>query len=344
MHAHVTIIGLDRLGTSFGLALKRYQNQRGAEHTFTIVGSDPRGFAMKTAQKMDAVDNFHRALLKASENADLIIMNAPFSDVEEMYRRLGPELKPGAVILDMSTLKMPVIDWAQRYLSHNDAGEPLAYMVGITPMVNANALYKGDLTVEGAQEDLFDDVDILIAPSTDTPSEALALTEDVVRLVGGKPRFMDPLEHDGLIAASEELPALLGAVLFYMLKQTDGWMELRRMVNPTLALATQNLRYQRPDDLFALFIHNRDNLARHLEGLIGVLDQVRDSLVSGEEGAEELEGFLEVVQKTWEQWDIKRHSGKWEDAKDLELLPGPFGSASGFLSMRRRGKDEDDED
>ena len=52
MHVNVAIIGLDRLGTSFGLALKRYQSQSKAQHSFTIIGSDPTAFPMKTAQKM----------------------------------------------------------------------------------------------------------------------------------------------------------------------------------------------------------------------------------------------------------------------------------------------------
>jgi hypothetical protein len=164
MHVNVTIIGLDRLGTSFGLALKRYQSDPKAQHTFTIIGSDTKAYAMKSAEKMKAVDNFHRAVLKASTNADLLLVNVPFGAAEDLYARLGPELKPGAVVLDTSLLKLPMIDYATQYFPKNSAGEPAAYLVGITPIVNARALYSGEQDVEGARADLFDEGDVLLAP------------------------------------------------------------------------------------------------------------------------------------------------------------------------------------
>jgi prephenate dehydrogenase len=281
MHVNVTIIGLDRLGTSFGLALKRYENQSKADHTFTIIGSDQTAHPMKTAHKMGAVDNFNRSVSKAIANADLIIVNTSFSELENLYARMGPELKPGAVVLDTAQLKQPVIQWAASYFPTNDQGAPLAYLVGITPVININGLYSGDLSVEAARADLFDEAEFIITPDIKCPSEAIQLAEDFTRLMGGRPRFMDPIEHDGLAAATEQLPTLLGTALFYALQQSEGWMELRRMVNPTLALAMQALRHMSREDLFALFIHNRENLARHLEGLIGMLDQVRDALIGG---------------------------------------------------------------
>src|SRR3990172_2498704 len=121
MQVNVAIIGLDRLGASFGLALKRSQDQPKADHHFTIIGCDPKGEAMKTAHKLGAVDNFNRALLKAIEGADLIIANVPSGSAEELYARLGPELKPGTVVLDTSILKQPVIEWAARSFPTNAA-------------------------------------------------------------------------------------------------------------------------------------------------------------------------------------------------------------------------------
>lgn len=354
MHVNVTIVGLDRVSASVGLALKRYQDRPGAQHSFTIIGNDPKAAPMKTAQKIGAVDNFHRALLKATDNADLIVLNPPFHRLEETFTRLGPELKPGAVVLDLSQLKQPGIELARQHFPTNDRGEALAYLVGVTPVVSAGALFHAGVEVEDADAALFDKAECLLTPDSRCPSEAISLAEDIVRLLGGKTRFMDPAEHDGLMAATEQLPALLGAVLFFTLMRSEGWVELRRMVNPTLALATQSLRHQSPDDLRSLFAHNRDTLAYHLETLIGVLDQVRDLLVD-EEGAdpdgEQLAALLALVGNEWEKWDMKRHSGKWEDAPDpreMGPLPGPLGAIGSVLSPLRRvqnGKSQrDDED
>jgi len=342
MHVNVSIIGLDRISTSFALALKRYQSQPKARHTFTIIGNDIRAQPMKDAHKLGAVDNFDRKLLKATENADLIVIKNSPSMLEETYERLGPTLKPGAVVLDMGHLKTASIALAGQHFPTNEQGAQLAYLVGMTPIINASGLYTGDIEASAATPNLFDQAEILLTPNPQCPSEAIALAEDIVGLIGGVPRFMDPDEHDGLIAATESLPVLLGASLFYALQQSEGWMELRRMVNPTLALSFQSLRYLTPVDLLAAFSENRENLARHLGSVIDVLDELHDALINDD--SEKLEAFLSVVGKEWEKWDVKRHSGKWEEVAKFETLPGPLGSIGGFLTMRRTKDEDEDED
>lgn len=343
MHVNVAIVGLDRTSASLGLALKRYQKQPDAQHSFNVIGSDARGTAMKAAHKLGAVDNYHRQLLKAADDANLIVLNTPISRAEETFSRLGPAIKPGAVVLDLSELKASSIEWAGRTFPKNESGQLLAYLVGITPMINVAALYSGEMDAEHARDDLFDGGEVLIMPDASCPSEAIALAEDIVRLAGGKPRFMDPHEHDGLIAATEELPALLGTALFYMLSQSEGWTELRRMINPTLALATHTLRTRSPQDQRTLFTHNRDNIARHLESLIGVLDQVRDLLTENFD-EEALDVLLTRTQNEWDRWDVKRHSGEWDERSQVDSMPGPLGSFGGFLTLNRRKNNDDKTD
>ena len=338
MHVNVAIIGMDRLGASFGLALKRYQTTSKGQHTFTIIGSDPRAQPMKAANKMGATDNFNRAVLKATANADLLIVNPPFGAAEDLYAQFGPELKRGAVVLDTSLLKVPIFNYASEFFPKDAQGNPVAYVVGITPIVNAKALYSGELEVEGARADLFDEAEVLVMPDTKTPSEAIQLAEDIIGLIGGKTRFMDPAEHDGLIAATELLPSLLGTATFYMLTQSEGWKELRRMINPTMALAMQGLRTQRPEDLNGLLKHNSSNIAR-----IGVLNQLREALVAGDEDT--VEAFVSKAMSEWDKWDVKRFSGQWEDGRAaIDSVSGPLGSIGGMLGMRRRRRDEEDDD
>ncbi len=342
MHVNVGIVGLNRISASLGLALKRYQQQPRAEHTFTILGSDREAHAMKTAQQIGAVDHFDRKLLKATENADVIFLNPSPAELEDTYARLGPSLKAGAVVLDLSELKTPSLRWAKQYFAKNASGKARAYLVGMTPIVSAEGLYVADHEVEAASADLLDGAEIILTPDPACPPEAIALAEDLVRLVGGTARFMDPLEHDGLLAATEQLPALLGTALFYTLHQSEGWTELRRMVNPPLAVATQQFRYTSPQDLQAIFTHNRQNIARHLENFIGVLEEIHGALETGDQ--DKLEAFLLRAQREWAAWDVKRHSGKWEQTPDVESVPGPLGGLGGLVGMGRKRKKDDDED
>jgi len=341
MHVTLSIIGLDRISTSFALALKRYQSQPKAQHTFTITGSDSSPQAMKAAEKVGAIDKSDRKPSKAVANAELVIVRCPPGSLTDIYAQFGPALKAGAVVLDLSDLKEPVIALARQHFPASERGVSLAYIVGVTPIVNASGLYVSETGPEAASADLLDGAECLVMPDTQCPSEAIRLAEDVIRLTGGVPRFMDPAEHDALTAATEQLPTLLGAALFYALQQSEGWPDLRRMVNPTLALAFQSLRTQTPNDLHVAFTHNRTNLTRHLDRVIGVLTELRAALAAGD--SDKLAAFLTLVGKEWEKWDGKRHSGKWEEAREIEKLPGPFASMGGFLTMPRKKK-EDDED
>ncbi|MBN1565893.1 MAG: prephenate dehydrogenase/arogenate dehydrogenase family protein [Anaerolineae bacterium] len=341
MHVNVAIIGLNRISASMGLALKRYQARPKAEHTFTIMGNDAIGQTMKDAEKIGAVDNFHRSISKAVQGANLIIINSPLGKLEDLYATLGPELAAGVVVLDMTPHKMPVIEWANQHFPTNSEGDKVAYVVGITPIVNVNGLYNANFDAAAASADLFDDAEFLITPDTKCPSEAITLAEDVIKLIGGRTRFMDPAEHDGLIAATEALPALLGVSTFYSLQQSEGWPELRRMVNPTLALMIQHFRHQNSQDMFTLLNNNRANLARHLDALIGTLDQVRAAL-HDDAGTEQIEALLSVAYSEWEKWDVKRYSGKWEESKAPEIRGGLMGGFLGFGGLRRN-KDEDED-
>ncbi|MCZ7540870.1 MAG: prephenate dehydrogenase/arogenate dehydrogenase family protein [Anaerolineae bacterium] len=341
MHVTLSIIGLDRISTSFALALKRYQSQPKAQHTFTITGSDSSPQAMKAAEKMSAIDKSDRKPSKAVANAELVIVRCPPGSLAEIYGQFGPALKPGAVVLDLSDLKEPSIALARQHFPANERGASLAFIVGVTPIVNVSGLYTGGTGPEAASADLLDEAECLVLPDTQCPSEAIRLAEDMIRLAGGVPRFMDPAEHDALTAATEQLPALLGAALFYALQQSEGWPDLRRMVNPTLALAFQSLRTQTPNDLHATFTHNRANLARHLDGVPGVLSELRAALASDD--SDKLAAFLALVGQEWEKWDGKRYSGKWDEGPQIEKLPGALAAMGGFLTMPRKRKEEDDD-
>jgi prephenate dehydrogenase len=343
MQVNVTIIGLDRLSASFGLAIKRYERKPKTEHQFIITGSDAKPSLLKAAEQIGAVDRTERAIDKALQNADMVIMNAPFGQLEAIYANIGPDLKPGTVVLDLALLKQPVMAWAERHFPKNDQGAPLAYLVGITPIVSYGALYDGGFDVEHARDDLFDDAEILIAPDPKCPGQAISLAEDIAGIVGGRPRFIDPAEHDGLIAATEALPAVLGAGLFYMFQKSEGWADLRRMVNPALALQIQNLRYQSDKDLLAFFTQNRVNLARRLQTLIDTLDDVRSALADPD-GDDRLEALLARVQAEWEKWDLKRQTGNWEGSLLPEATGGVMnGLMGGFLGGLGRRKPDQDE-
>lgn len=340
---NVTIIGLQRLGTSFGLALKRLMQTSGNKHEFVITGSDEEASTMKTAHQMGAVDQAIRDLISAVEKADLVYIAAPYGLTADIFEVIGPALKPGAVVMDTSPLKLASIDWAKKHFRRNKDGEPEAYLVGVTPIFNPDYLISAETSTEAARADLFDKGALIVSPSPDCPEEAVQLIAELADLLKVPVHFADPVEHDGIIAAMEGLPLLLQLGLFRHLSGSKAWADFQRFSNPTFSLATHRLGKETPQDLAALIHRNRDNTVRALEALIGTLDEIRDFLVSGDD-ASTIEAFSDAMER-YERWNKARYTNKWDDqpaAPDVQA-PNLLGGLGNMLMPfgKKRTKDGD---
>ena len=213
----VAILGLNRMSASVGLALRRYM-KKGGKYQFQIVGYDYASDAAKEAQKMGAIDRTERRVFEAAAGADIVVMAMSYEEVEETYKAIRPDLREGVVLLDFSPLKIPSLRWADHHLSDEH------HLVGATPIVNPRYLFVAENTVSRAEEDLFDDSAILLTPSVKCIKEAVDLAFNFSQILGSKPRFLDPLEHDTLLAQTSQVPRMLGTLLFYNLMQQDNGM------------------------------------------------------------------------------------------------------------------------
>ena len=110
--ATITIVGLGKRGSSVGLALKS------SELDFRVIGHDKEAEVAKQARTLGAVDSTPWNLIAACEPADVVILTIPFDQVQKTLMAVGPELRPGCVVLDTSPFKQPVIAWAARCLGY----------------------------------------------------------------------------------------------------------------------------------------------------------------------------------------------------------------------------------
>lgn len=337
----VAILGLERLGTSFGLALKRYMGNKDARHTFTVVGHDERGYNGKHAKREGAISSFERSAADAVAGAHVVLLASSYNRAELLYDAIGSSLQPGAVVLDASPLKRPAIDWAAKSLPEDP--ERAAYMVGFTPILNPEVLFEANTEIEQARATLFDNGTFILAPAANCPAEAVDLASEMARIVGAEVHFMDPDEHDGLMAAMEGVPAALAVGLFQTFMRSEGWDDMRRLTNPAFGMLTNQLRFQHPDALWALLHYNRENTARHLTSLIDTLTEMRDSLQSDAEGLE-IEAAVEQAAKQYEEWEGNRISNRWRAEADSGDLPetNVFSQMGGMLFGRRGRKQDDD--
>lgn len=335
----VGILGLGRIGASLGLALRRYSSEKNARHQFQVVGVDPRGSAQAAAEKLGAVERTSRSYAEAAENRDIVIIALPYADVGPAYREIGLSARPGSVVMDLSPYKTPSIKWAKDHLPDN------VYMVGVTAVVNPDYLFDGLDDTDHARADLFQQGSWLLMPAANAAKDAVELAADLSNILGATPHFMDPLEHDALISATEALPALLSLGYFMAVGQGKAWSDAQRITNPNFGRQTRYLEDTHPDDLRDLLLNSRQTIVPHLDTTIAALQALRTVIERGDRDA--LEAALIDSAHRYNDWIVKRRNGRWdEDTKAQSGLGASVmsGLMGDFLAKRLRGEKTKDED
>jgi prephenate dehydrogenase len=332
MAVQVTIIGLGQVGTSVGLALQKIKDQ------VMRVGNDRDPSISRQAEKLGAVDKVVYNLPASVEKADLIILAIPIDEVQETIQVIAQDLKPGSLLVDLSPVKGPVLQWAKELLPTPDR-----YFAALTPSQNPAYLLESGEGPENAHADLFQNSLMLIATLPGIDDSALDLATTLTQLLGATPLFIDPSEADGLIANSQVLPRLAAAALVNTTINQPGWREARKLAGRAYALATEPvLHFEESRQLGQSALLNSENTVRMINMLIEELLDMRDAIAR--QDADALKQRLTQARDGREQWLRERNKAEWEKQdgtseplpSNSELLGRLF--TGKFLGGQRRDK------
>jgi prephenate dehydrogenase len=327
---------MNRIGASVGLALRRYMEQ-GGSNTFTINGFDINAKTIDKARQMNIIDNGTRKVYETVTGCDLIVLAVSYEEVRSVYKNIAPDVRGGAVILDASPLKQPSMQWADEYLSDEQ------HVIGMTPIANPKYLFNSKNTIDEAAADYFDDSAILLTPSVTAIKEAVDLAFNFCQILGSKPRFLDPLEHDKLLMQTDGVPKLLGVALFYQLMTRDDWDDMQWFTNPAFGALTRPLFDLHPDALRDMLLNEHEVMARSLDEMITTLQQFRDMLRDNDRRA--IEGILAETSEAYEEWVNHRYRADWDsESKQKSASTGGGVMRSllgGTLTDRFFGGDDD---
>jgi prephenate dehydrogenase len=265
--SRIAIVGLGRIGSSIGLALKEKKGAR-----VEIVGHDKDHNAARSAHKSGCVDRTDWNLISACDGADLIVLSTPLTAIKSTLQALAAELKPGCVVTDTASLKVPVLNWAHELLP---AG---VHFVGGHPI-----LANQDVLQTGAE--LFAGAVYCLTPTTSAPPDAIQRASDLVEAVGAKPYYMDAAEHDGLIAAVEQLPLLMALALQDVVSASPSHREIAQLSGADFGSVTEPLaggvhgstadQAKATAEVCGL---NAANIARWLDAFLAKLSSLRESV------------------------------------------------------------------
>jgi prephenate dehydrogenase len=265
----IAIVGLGLLGASVGLGLQRETGD------FEIVGHDRDPETTGIARKQGAVHRTEWNLHRTCEGADMIILAVPLSELEVLLGQIAEDVKPGTLVMAVTSLMQPAIELAKKDLgghTHFVVGHPILSGIGGTLEPRA---------------DLFQEVTFALAPGFDTDPAAIQLAGDFVERLGATPFFVDPHEHDGIIAGVEQLPQVLAAALMSISSASAGWREARRMAGRQFAGATE--LGGSAEQLFSALRRNKDNLIYRIRQMEEELALWRGMLEDGSEPAQAAE-------------------------------------------------------
>ena len=209
----ISIIGLGLIGTSIGLALRSAKPKE-----LEIVGHDREPTAGRGAKGRGALNSLEWNLFKCIDGADMVIIATPALAIKEVMEQIGPHLPEDCVVTDTGSTKKQVLQWAKDVLPAN------VHFVGGHPMAG-----KEESGHEAADAALFKDATYCVLPSLQAPKWAVEAVISMVDMIGAKPYFIDPQEHDSYVAAVSHLPMALSAALVASTAQSPSWSEMARL-------------------------------------------------------------------------------------------------------------------
>lgn len=302
MPVKITIIGLGQIGASMGLALAVHKDK------VVTTGHDKEYSVEGRAKKLGAVDQTSHNLPNAVENADLVVLALPLTEIRDTFHYIAQDLRKDAVVVDTSPVKAQVAKWAQELLPES------AHYVGIVPAIGAKYLAMTETGLDSARADLFSKGIFLLSAPPGTPGEAVKLVSDFVELLGSIAILTDFVESDGLMASTHLLPQLLSAALLNATIGQPGWNDLRKTAGRNYFTATSTLTDSDGAEALGMAsVHDRENVVRALNAVITSLIDLRDDLEGNEDAFRKR---LDSARNGRVNWILERGKADWTKMPD----------------------------
>ena len=281
----VTILGLGIMGTSLGLALKQLKSPP------RVIGNDIQYDAAQQASKLKSIDRIERDPTVAVSGSDLVVVATPVGATSELLQTIAAALPDGCVVTDIGSTKREIVKQAEACLPSTVG------FIGGHPMTGPTSA-----GVDGPSASIYVGAVYCLTPTANTPPDAVKVVVSMVHEIGARPYFVDPSEHDGLVAGISHLPYLLSVALMKSIATEPGWREMSALAAGGFDTGTR-LSASGAAMFADVLATNGDNVARHLDRLMEELRSLKLKLLNGDPG---LRRDLEEAQKLRQQWDQQR--------------------------------------
>ena len=149
-------------------------------------------------KKLKLVDFASSNIEKTIKEADIIIVGIPVAAYQEVFEKICNNIKPGAIITDVGSVKKEVINSVKKYIPKNIdfvPGHPIAGTENSGPESGFAGLFKNGWCI--------------LTPNKNTSKNSVKIIQHMWQLVGMKVDIMDSNYHDEVLAITSHIPHII---------------------------------------------------------------------------------------------------------------------------------------
>lgn len=260
----ITIIGLGLIGGSVARAVHEKQLSE------TIVGCDENEVSLAFARKNGFVDIAFSDAAEAAKDADLVIIATPPATLEKIAKLIAPNLKKGAMVMDVASVKQPAIQ-------------------AIAPHLPAHAIFIPAHPIAGREQsgvragiaDLFVKKRVIITPEAPPEETTFQKINAFWQGMGARVEGMPAEIHDMLYGYMSHLPQAIAFCLKKPLGDFFTQTDEKPIYKSFLRIANST-----PEMWAEIFSLNKDNILAGLDRYIDVVSHVHRELKTAPESEE----------------------------------------------------------
>jgi prephenate dehydrogenase len=202
----LALFGVGLIGGSLARALKR------ASVCGEIVGVGRVHADLRRAVELGFIDRDETDVGRAVEGADLVVVATPIGAMRGVFERISGHLAIGAVVTDVGSAKMSVIDDARAAF-----GDAFPRFVPGHPIAGTEK--SG---VEAGFADLYRGQRVILTPTEWTDAAAVERVRQMWEITGAVVETMTAERHDEILAYTSHLPHMVAYALVDVLAGLDG--------------------------------------------------------------------------------------------------------------------------
>jgi prephenate dehydrogenase len=280
----VTIIGMGLIGGALGMDLKK---KRLAKEVCAWGRNEAH---LKQALNKGACDTITDDIIKAIENAEIVIFATPPKVIINQLHDIKTHLKEGMLLMDVGSIKGSITEASEELRIFKTGAE----FVGCHPMAGSEKT-----GVLNAQSGIFKDAPCIITPESNNTVDGVESAKIFWENLGSKVVIMDPYEHDMYVGFISHLPHVISSTIMNtsadklkhidMIAQICGpsFTEITRVAGSSEQMWSQ------------IYLENRKQVLLAIDTFIENLEKFKEFLINNDN--KKLEKYLKKAKDAREK-------------------------------------------